>query len=284
MKTSNKLLIAFAAALILLPLLGMIVVSRVYYKEGQRTAADFATIKSLDTETKHLTNFPTSAFRTVNIPEAESIRLNIYLVKDDQFGIKVSNHIKDRVSVNVDANGQLQINFKKNDASGSHRDYVSLYVFSPNVNSLSLSNADETIFNIEQDSIQLSLKGIENVYFENTKLKNLKATAEQVQSFTLNDARLTLAQVNLNNASFSSHGSSYEQLIVNSIGKGDVEIWGGRREEGKTYTVKNLRLQTGGQSKVAVGDIVVDRCAGAFSDSTQVEMPAALLNKMYSKN
>lgn len=281
MKTSNKLLITFAAALILLPLLGMIVVSRVYYKAGPRVEADIVVVKSFDMKTEDFTNLPTSAFQTVNIPEAKAVRFNIHLVKDTKFGVKVSNHIKDRVSVTVDGSGQLQVSVKNEGGKG--RTYGDLYIFSPNVSALAISNTDEVVFTINQDSLQLSVKEIESVYFENTKLKSLRATADHVNVFSMIAEEFGSVNLNLTNSSVISRAASYESLVINSSGKGDIEISGSEKNKEKVYTIKDLVINTTDEGKVSLGNITVDKYSGKFSDRTQVEMPASLLNKMYLK-
>ena len=79
MKTSNKLLIAFASALILIPLLGMIYVSQVKYRDGKSGVESRPEITSFDSAAERMTSIAVNAFQTINIADAKGQSGNILI-------------------------------------------------------------------------------------------------------------------------------------------------------------------------------------------------------------
>lgn len=280
MKTSNKLLIAFAAALILLPLLGMVIVSRVYYEKGD-PMRDFAeVVKSFDTPTKYLTNIATSTFEGVNISETKGLMINVHLIKDSKYGVKVSSVAKDRIQINVDANGQLQLRLKKSGEAAHGIGSIDLYVFSPTVSTLNLTDIGEANLYVEQDAIHINSTNTGSIYFhEQTLLNKLFITGDASE---LKFANLTMSSIDLNlsKTNVEIHESTIQDLTINSKGKADIDILGDR-DNVDHYKISNLIIHTTDSAKVNIAATQVAKASGKFSDQTRVEMPAVNLNQMY---
>ena len=115
MKTSNKLLIAFGAALILIPLMGMIYQAQVNYKTGDYSSENLDREKNdnhFSNPSENMSSKTMLPFTAVNIDDAKNRGIYIHFIKDDKFGVKVQNDLKDSIDFTVDANGQLQIKLK----------------------------------------------------------------------------------------------------------------------------------------------------------------------------
>lgn len=282
MKTSNKLLIAFALALIVLPLLGMIIVSRVYYKEGSEIRDEIVAIKSLDSPNEFFTNLPTNAFQSVNMTEAKGMRLTIHLVQHAKHGLKVSNHLKGRIKMSVDANGQLQVAVKGPEDENRGDYNGEIYIFSPNVKAISFNNAENINIYANQDSLQLNATNVSDIYFGDlTIVKKFDVTVDKVSLVNVTEAQIAALTIKLTEANFQSRQSSFERLSIASKGKANIDIYGEENQPG-SFKIGDLAITTSDTSKVNIAGVSVKNCSGRFSDATRVEMPAVNLNQMYT--
>lgn len=283
MKTSNKILIAFAAALILIPIFGMVYVSRVYYKEGN--AKDVVTLNQVDnfsTATPNMTSIPVgNSFQTVEIVDAKNMRLNVVVVKDQKLGIKVPNHLKDHVNLAVAENGKLIITI--NQKADENERHATFYVYAPKVTELAIAKTGSLSLNISADSLMLTIKNSGHVHFtDNSKFKKLAINASEVERIDIEDNTAEILSLTLNNTDFATQRSSYAALTVKTAGTCELEIRGGD-EEVANYSIQNLDINTLGKASVELKHIKVANCAGSFSDETIVNMPAANLNQMFKK-
>lgn len=288
MKTSNKLLIAFAAALILIPILGMVIVSATQYKKG--SYADrvdvVPKIESFKQPTANMTSITlASGFESVNIEDAKGLDINIRLIKDEQFGVKISDEYKDLVSAVLDKNGQLQLNVKDNNNEGKNRarDYALIYIYAPNLDSLTVANASGLIVKPIVDTLTVKLNKVESFYFDNdTKLKQLNIEAVQVKDLKLRRDEIKSANVVVTDTKFAIESMSLDNVSITTNGNSKVEVY--NNDGNKTpQSIKNLVLVTNGIADVKFENITVNNCSGKLSDQTQVQMPAINLNQMYKK-
>ncbi len=288
MKTSNKLLIAFAAALILIPVLGMVIVSATQYKTGSyANQADVVSkVESFNVPTANMTSIAiASAFQSVNVEDAKDLALNIHFIKDEQFGVKISEEYKDLVSAVLDANGQLQLSVKadKKDNERRMRNYAMIYIYAPNLDSLTVANASDLIVKSTADTLNLKLNKISSFYFDNgTELKQLNLTAVQVKDLTLRRDEIKSANVVVTDTKFAIESMSLDNVSITTNGNSKVEVY--NNDGNKTpQSIKNLVLVTNGIADVKFENITVNNCSGKLSDQTQVQMPAINLNQMYKK-
>ena len=288
MKTSNKLLIAFAAALILIPVLGMVIVSATQYKTGSyANQADVVSkVESFNVPTANMTSIAiASAFQSVNVEDAKDLALNIHFIKDEQFGVKISEEYKDLVSAVLDANGQLQLSVKadKKDNERRMRNYAMIYIYAPNLDSLTVANASDLIVKSTADTLNLKLNKISSFYFDNgTELKQLNLTAVQVKDLTLRRNKIKSVTVAVTDSKFAIESMSLDNVSITTNGSSNVEVY--NNEEGKTkQVINNLVLNTTGIVDVKIEHTKINNCSGKLSDETTVQMPAVNLNQMYKK-
>ncbi len=288
MKTSNKLLIAFAAALVLIPILGMVIVSATQYKKGSsEDSVDIVgKVENFSTPTANMTSIALAAgFEHINVEDAKKLALNIRLIKDEKYGVKISEQYKDLIAFKVDKNGllQLTINEQKAVAENGNRWTTQIYIYAPNANTLTVANASNLVVKSVADSLNLNLSKIESFYFNNgTELNQLNLNAILVKDLTLRRDKIKSANVAITDTKFAIESMSLDNVSITTNGSSKVEFY--KNEEPKTpQTIKNLVLITNGIADVKIENTTINNCSGKLSDQTTVQMPAVNLNQMYKK-
>ncbi len=283
MKTSNKLLIAFASALIIIPLLGMIYVSRVNFKPGKFTDIAERKIENLSTPTRNMSSITTLPYQSVNVEDAKGYTLKIRFIKDEKFGVKIPTEYKDAITATVDAGGQLQFVFKNRPSKEDGGYYTEIFLYAPNVKEVNVSNADGAFIVASLDSLSFKVNNTPSAGVgSGTHLIHLNFTATNVADVNFSNDDVKSLNLNLNNAIFKSVTNSYENLSVTTTGACIVEIRGDYDGVDK-YSIKNLALNTTGKTEVKVENMTIANCTGSLSDETTVSMPAVNLNQMYKK-
>lgn len=288
MKTSNKILIGFAAALILIPILGMVIVSATQYKTG--TYNDRVDVVRQDISFKASTANMTSialpsAFEGVNITDAKNFSLNIHFIKDEQFGVKITEEYKDLISAILDVDGKLQLSFKDNKNSNQTRrmDYAIIYIYSPNLNALSVTNANDLIVKTVAEKLNLKLNKISSFYFDNgTEINQLDLEAVNTKALTIRRDKIKSVVVALTDSEFGIESMNLDNVSITTKGTSKVNFYTVDFGD-KNQIIKNLVLNTNGVAEVKVENTTIDKCSGSFSDQTIVQMPAVNLNQMYKK-
>ncbi len=283
MKTSNKLLIAFASALIIIPILGLVYISQVKYKTGSYVSDEVQKVQNFETPSKNMTSLPTGNFASVNITDAKGMVLNVRIVKDKKFGVKVPNHVKDRVTISVDASGQLQIIFKENTSENKVRYYTDIFIYAPDTKSLDIAKAGGVSLTADQDSLSLNVKESGNLSFGYTlKVNQLAITANNISEVNISGGKVNSLNLDLTTSNLRTESNSFENLMIKSAGKSDIEIRGSYEDHAK-HSINNLVINTVGESQFRLENIKVNNCSGRFSDQTEIlNMPAVNLNQMYS--
>jgi hypothetical protein len=284
MKTSNKLLIAFASAIILIPILGLVYISRVEYKVGKYTDIVERKIENFSTATKNMTAVAVStAFQSVNIDDAKGTSIGIRFVKDEKFGIKIPDAYKDLITAQVDATGQLQVAIKT-DAKNQDRDYVSILVYAPSLKEVNIANANGSYVTADTDSLTLNVKNSASAGIgSGSHLMKLNLNAVNVPSVRLSNDDVKSLDANLQNTNFMTEQISYDNLKIATSGACDVEIRGDYNDNDNKYTIQKLVVNTVGKADVKLHNIKAMNCSGSFSDETDVQMPAANLKQMFKR-
>jgi len=281
MKTSNKLLIAFASALILIPVLGIAIISRVYYEKGDSSAPGNTEMDTFGPVPKDMPALAVTApFESVNIEGADQFYLAVRLVQAEKTEIRYADNLKGLISTTVDSKGQLQIVLKKSDQQRDN--YTRIWIYGPGIKKLSIVNGRGLNLNAKMDSLQLSLINTGSGHFDpETNIGWLSVRTDKVGEISFRETATKSVSLDLNGTNVKSEMSSFDNLSINAAGNAEIELNGGYGEAaGKT--VKHLTLNTLGKAKVRILNMQIDRCSGKFSDSTQVEMPAVNINQMYN--
>jgi hypothetical protein len=283
MKLSNKLLIAFASALILIPILGMVYVSQVKYKVGTYADVVERKIENFSTTTKNMTSVALSTpFKTVNVEDAKGYSIGIRFIKDEKFGIKIPSEYKDVITATVDANGELQLVLKSRPEE-NRNNYTSILVYAPSLKEVNIAKASGTYIIATLDSLIFNVKAsVSAGVGAGAHIKNLSINTIDVGEVRLVEDDVKSLSLNLHNTNFSTNVISYDNLSISTSGNCDVNIFGGDSDN-KKYTINNLALNTIGKANVKLNGIEAKNCSGHFSDETIVQMPASNLNQMFKK-
>lgn len=277
MKTSNKILIGFAAALILIPILGMVYTSRVYYKDRKDVKDVTYHNNTFKSPAQNLLSTPISkSFNAVNVQDAKGYFLNIRLVEDKDYGVKVQGDLKNTFTFNVDANGTLQISAADKKEDGNS--YGLLIIYAPQINNISVAKAQGVELRANQDSLNFNVAKSGRVNFSSDmQVNSLYVNATDVELINI-DKDIKNATFNLAKTPFYSSFASFDN--INILSDSEIELIGSDKEKAK-YGIKNLVINTKGDVNFKVENMAVDKCSGSFSDQTKVQMPAVNLNQMY---
>ncbi len=281
MKTSNKLLIAFASALILIPVLGIAIVSGLYYEKDDRSAPGNAEMDTFGTIPKNMSAIAiNSPFQSVSIDGGAQLYLAIRLVEDEKSGVKFADNMKGSISAKVDGNGQLQIVVKK--SKEQRENYARIWIYGPHIKQLNVANGRGLNLNAKMDSLQLDLSSTGSAHFDpETKISWLSVHTKNVQDISFRETATSSVNLDLDGTNVRSEMSSFESLSISAAGNAEIELNGGYGGD-TDKVIKHLTLNTLGKAKVRILNMQVDQCSGKFSDSTQVEMPALNINQMYN--
>jgi hypothetical protein len=281
MKTSNKLLIAFASALILIPVLGIAIISRVYYEKGDSSSPGNTEMDTFGPVPKDMPALAVSApFESVNIKGADQFYLAIKLVTAEKPGVKYADNLKGVISATVDNKGQLQIIMKKSDQQRDN--YTRVWIYGPHIKELNVENRTSMNLNAKMDSLQLNLTNTGAAHFDpETNIGWLSVRTKDVQEISFRETNTKSVNLDLNGTNVKSERSSFDNLSISAAGNAEIELNGGYGET-PDKVIKHLTLNTLGKAKVKIFNMQIDQCSGKFSDSTQVEMPALNINQMYN--
>lgn len=277
MKTSNKLLIAFATALIIVPILSMVVVSKAYYIDVKSWVEKQKTNESFEGKSENLEAISLSPFNGVNIADGKAAHFYIRLVNDNKFGIKINKGDGDFLKTNVDQNGILQIALT-DQIKGNN--YVSVIIYTPNIAALAIKNANGLTINARLDSLAIHLKKAGSLSFDSaTQFSKLSVSATDGNEINLEREVARSLSLNLTNTNFTSEWASYQDLNLDVSGKSNIVVKGDYRKE-KEYTIKNLSVNTNDEANINFEAIKIQNAKGTLSDQTIVLMPAVNLKQI----
>jgi hypothetical protein len=284
MKTSNKILIAFASALILIPLIGMVYISRVEYKVGKDDEQKVYENDHFKSSSPDMASTAISQpFSAIQIKDAKGYTISIRLVEDKDYGVKVDDYLKDEISASVDANGELQLVVKSTKNVG--RTFARIIVYAPKINRFSIAKANQVSLYAKLDSLNFMVNNTPSIYLDSdVKVNKLSIAANgegdeiYMTHTAINSLNLALNAVNLN-----SNGCSFANLtVVTTAGKNKIEIRGDRESKGE-YTINNLKLNTAAETDIKIKDVNIDSCSGTVSDQAELTMPVKNLRQLFKK-
>jgi len=283
MKTSNKLLIAFAVLMFVVPLTIMAYTINKNYK-------DPVEIKKQEDANLHF-NTPSVGFNSIALQKTfKSISVNgktqntktwsINLVTDKDYGVKVSEIFKDLAEVSVDVNEQLHITFK-----GEIKDVWSpivIYVYAPRIEELNVSNLNEMVlrFKDKTEALQLNAKDVNTLNLgEEFNVNHLSVDAEKVNGLDLGGEGVRSLSLNLRSSNFNSDRKSYESLNVSASAESGLNISGDEQNKDR-IEINQLTLNTTGKVDVNLTNIKLNAVSGSLSDETMIKIPIVYLKKM----
>ncbi|MCX2582279.1 hypothetical protein [Pedobacter sp. MR22-3] len=282
MKTSNKLLIALAALLIIVPILVIATYVKVNYITINEAIKNNEGLTHFDTKTPAFVSHKIDqAFNLININGSEKAILNLTLVENPAYGYKISEDNDQHYQAIVDANGRLNISRKANQDDDKY--VLNLVIFAPKFNQLAVADVLQLELNTKLKQLNLDLKNINSVSFDQkTKISQLNVNGDQVNDFSLSHNEVNELKLNLMDVEFRSTSSSYKSLALTLSGKSDITI-SGDDVDGNKYQIDRLLITDKGSSTISLDKIKVIEAMGNFSDATKINTPARYMKQFYGK-
>lgn len=282
MKTSNKLLIALAALLIIVPILVIATYVKVNYITINEAIKNNEGLTHFNTKTPAFVSHKIDqAFNLININGSEKAILNLTLVENPAYGYKISEDNDQHYQAIVDANGRLNISRKANQDDDKY--VLNLVIFAPKFNQLAVADVLQLELNTKLKQLDLDLKNINSVSFDQkTKISQLNVNGNQVNDFSLSHNEVNELKLNLMDVEFRSTSSSYKSLALTLSGKSDITI-SGDDIDGNKYQIDRLLITDKGSSTISLDKIKVIEAMGNFSDATKINTPARYMKQFYGK-
>jgi len=279
MKTSNKLLIALAISLILIPIIVVAITVKMNYKTEKSIAVTRNTEKFSAPAEGYISTEISQSIKEIIIDDAKDFFLTIRIVKDIKSGVKIPEEYKDLLSFKVDDKGVLRFSLKmaKDEMNPSAR----IIIYSPTVNLFSCTNGRGVYIRGNQDSLTLNTKAMHFLTIDSeSTLNNLVVSADDIKEFLLNKAAVNNTEIKLKSSNFKTEAASFRSLKINATGTSNIEIDGDESKKDK-YLIDDLSIKTEGKSNIDLTNIKVNKASGSLSDSTKVNMPVYVLKTMF---
>ncbi|MEH3113254.1 hypothetical protein [Pedobacter terrae] len=279
MKTSNKLLIALAALLIIIPIIVVAVNVKINYRT--RTGHNFVEEQEINEEpfdrmSKDRVSIPIKTpFSLVNIPDAKRIYLELHFIKSTQSGVKIPYDVKNDIVFNVNRAGVLQIKFSdKLNRSGNHFDGIVILVYGPNIDKLDVGNASSIVLTAKTDTLGINVKNSDQLMFSSPVTFSTDGKITRV----INQTEIKNLTINLDSTAFSSGNNNYKNLNI-ICKNSSASIEGEEGEENKN--IENLNVKTFEKSEIKIDKFNINKISGSLSDETKVQMPVKYLKQMF---
>ncbi|UIR56950.1 hypothetical protein LZQ00_03825 [Sphingobacterium sp. SRCM116780] len=281
MKLSTKILIGLGIAMFVIPIVttayivGNNSIDVKLYEETMRKEANNPNAK--DT---YLKTFKTKDFHQLQIKGNNQASIGLFIVKSDQYAVKIAKSNEKEVAIHVDENGQLRIELKE----ASQRYYNTIYIFTPDIKQIDLTQIAINSFSAKQDQLEITGNQLHELHFYpemaiNTlslRMKNSHIEADDERNG--NDLRptqikqLTLA---LDSSKVNFSKQNYESV---SIQAKDSEVY--FKSGNPDAIVKWLDVKTVGNTFIGLNDLQVQTLQGQLSDGTKTDLPAQILRKL----
>ncbi|GGH11267.1 hypothetical protein [Pedobacter zeae] len=283
MKTSNKLLISLAVLLIAIPIIVVAINAKVNYKERGIEDSYLGTQQinneSFEQKSKERVSFSLqSPFNAVQIKDAKGFSVQLFVKKDNKYGLKIQERFKNDLKYEVDANGVLQLSIKNfNEDNGIEK--IVIVVYCPNISEVSVKNSDILEFSAHSDAVTLNLDNVKDLFLTGDITSN--DSKGKITSI-INPTKIGKLYLNLNKTKFSGYTNSFRDLYVNA-NKSEVEIGNMDENNTKPFPFDNLSIKTTDTSRVQLQNVNVKSFAGDFSDATTLQIPTPLLKQLFKK-
>ncbi|AIM36399.1 hypothetical protein KO02_06565 [Sphingobacterium sp. ML3W] len=275
MKLSSKILIGLGITFFVIPIVMTSYIagdnrvdSKVYEEILRKEGND---PKSEDT---YLKTYHTNSFRNLKINGNQKGAIALFIVKSDQYAVKVDKNSEREVLVVVDGNGQLNIELTDNAKSY----YKRIYIFTPDIKQIELSEVRVNNFSGQCDQLEIFGNKIEDFTFDSNvqinalslRLKNSLISGDRQQSFNLDQLTLDLDSSDVNIAK-----QNYEDVFIQA--KDSKVNFSGENPDAK---LKFLNLKTVGNTSIGLGNLQVENIEGQLSQETKTDLPVSLLRKI----
>ena len=283
MKTSNKLLIGLAIALLIIPLTVMILIAKVNRIDNKTYNKMLMGAETTDgAADRYIKTYPVQAFQNVVINGSESSYLNIKIIANDKFLFKATNDLAPYIEYKVDKDGQLHISVK------AERNYQhgTLLIFSPNLKGITFNNVSVDALSANTDSLNVEItRGINFRFGEGMKIKNLSLTKKithdpqyiVIPEITIEDAKIENLRVDINSGYLTINNTPLRNVDL-KVKDAKAEF---KNEENKNIgPIETLLLNSIGKNDVNFQHIRINAAKGNLSDETTIQIPTVNLKQL----
>ena len=283
MKTSNKLLIAFGVFLFLAPLLGMVVVSKMYYKDAPK-------INTAEIQKANNQPFQTASngrkaialhkpFSAINFPNGNNSNVEIHFNKSKSYGIKIPEELVGAIKAKV-VNGVLNLIFNKELSVPNFNNRVFIVVYAPNLEKLSANNFMYFNCVVQTDSLAIDLtKCFFSIGNSNVNFNQFNNTGDTLSHGVSNQTIVKSLKVVANYSNINISGLDLNNLYIVATENSNIKLDGNQFDK-KGATIINLELKTEGKNQVTLTNYKLSKARANFSDSTQLNIPTSILKML----
>lgn len=273
MKKSNKLLIVFAIASFLIPVIVVAIGVKLNYKDAKEWASEAKNDDHFITPSNNMISKKLPAFSSINVNDGNEVFFIVRLIKDENTGVKITQSFEKLVDFNVDTNGKLQVSVKQ---KSQQSNYLSIFLYAPTFKNLELNNIDGFKLKTILDSLNLSVKKSGAVTFDSkTVISKLNFVASDVSTVDIFENGINSLSLNLKNTVFNSN-SSFQNLNISSSGKSFITIQSYEELE----SIDQFTINTIDSASVFIENVNINRLSGSLSDQTTVQMPVLYLKQI----
>ncbi|TCD12818.1 hypothetical protein EZ449_01870 [Pedobacter frigidisoli] len=278
MKTSNKLLIALAATLIIIPILVIAVNVKLNYRKSDSRDSYFGSIMINNEAFEHkslgrLAVPIAQPFTSIKFDDAMGSSVQIYVKKDKRYGVKIQESFKDQLTTTVNKNGELIISLNK-EINFTGGDKIIIVVYCPTIKSIEVKNAFITELAAVADTLNVNIENSESLFF--TGPFSSKDDASSITK-TTNHTEINMLKLSLKNTEFNSYYPVVKNLNI-TASKSRVNV--GSDDKAKISVYNNLSIIARDTSTVKIENIKANTLRGDFSDDTQLQIPTSILRQL----
>jgi hypothetical protein len=281
MKLSNKLLIALAIILFVIPISVIYIVTKTNRVDGkEHSAITQEEAISMAVPDKYMRTINVQPFKQVSIVGSNRTSLNLQLVKSEKFAVKVDKGKETDFVYQIDDRGNLELDFQNRDGYN----YLSVSIFSPEVEELSVSNVQLHNFTVKASEFHMKLEEQGDFNFGlNTKIDHLSLKISKsnfgmrwadVADEPLHGVRdLTL---DLDSSSIRLHKKAFARLQV-SIKDSEIAF---NLQKDTASSIDEMSVTTQGKSAIYLNNAKIKQLSGSLSDQTATDIPVYYLRQL----
>lgn len=285
MKTSNKLLISLGIIFFIVPLLGMMIISKIYYKTADNERSfneNDQTFKTPSEKTAILIDKP---YHAVNIVNGNGSSIELHLHQEENSGVKIQKDLVENLSFKVE-NGILNITLKNGFSVPGFGERMVIFAYSPRVDSLSVINTSNFNLVTVADSLDINLKGCNsfsiggNSLMESYEIINGDTINHKIFDKTI----VKKLNVDLDESKFLMSDLNIEHLAIKAQNHSSIELNGNSQNKEKSI-INNLKIKTLGENTVKINNFIQTNGIKAdLSDETTLEIPGSILKSVVKNN
>ncbi|SDH51448.1 hypothetical protein SAMN05421827_12756 [Pedobacter terrae] len=282
MKTSNKLLIAIAVLLIVIPIIVVGINVKLNYKERGIEDTYFGTQQinneTLEQKSKERLSIPLNTpFKAIQFKDAKHFSVQLFVKEDSKYGLKIPEKFKNDLKYEVDAKGTLQLSIQ-NFPEDNGIEKIVIVIYCPAINEVSVANSNILEFSAHSDAITLNVDNTEELFLTG----NITHTDPTGKTTEINPTKIGKLYLNLNKTKFNGYTNGFKDLYI-IANKSEIEIGNMEENSQKSFPFDHLNIKTTDTSRVKLQNVNLKTFSADFSDATTLEIPTPLLKQLFKK-